>query len=366
MCLCALFVHNSLIRLLYSQLEAAFDEIYDKFVNPGFEEEHQRMRAWEAANAVVQRLKRTLAAKTGEDSSSAGAMAPTTPRLIAGEGFESLRNELKIASKKADDLTNPEAPQLVDQSGLWNSRDSWTSGMTLGVPTVATCLRCMGAFSLPGSGEEHIIYCDHCDAEFHLACACPPLREIPEGDWFCGHCVEKPPSSDEEEDSDQNVDQNETHEVIEASTQNSSKPSDVAVWHQAQAANDASICHPAFFTPPGQPELRRVAPELSCSPLHSFLQKPAVPHAVAIGVFEDAALSPVLAGYVRLGLLFLKVQNNVLFALFQCAEFVNLQLWHSNSGTTLLGSLILFVSHINGLTFWPMQRLAEGWSVLWH
>lgn len=262
------------------------------------------MQAWEAANDVVQGLKRTLAAKTGTDSSSAGALPPTTPRLIAGEGFESLRNELRIASKKADALTNPEPPQLVDQSGLWNSRDSWTSGMTLGVPAGATCLRCMGAFSLPGSSEEHIIYCDHCDAEFHLACACPPLRDIPEGDWFCGFCVEKPPSSDEEDEDDGDdgsAERNGARENAGASMKKDSQPpADVAaVWHRAQAAKDPSVCHPAFFTPPGQPELRRVAPELSCSPLHSFLQKPAVPHAVAIGLFEDAALSPVLAGYVR-------------------------------------------------------------------
>jgi hypothetical protein len=36
-----------------------------------------------------------------------------------------------------------------------------------------------------------IICCDGCPLSFHLLCAEPPLKAVPEGDWFCRACESK-------------------------------------------------------------------------------------------------------------------------------------------------------------------------------
>jgi len=33
-----------------------------------------------------------------------------------------------------------------------------------------------------------LIACDTCEAHYHLGCAFPPLKEIPDGTWQCGNC----------------------------------------------------------------------------------------------------------------------------------------------------------------------------------
>ena len=37
---------------------------------------------------------------------------------------------------------------------------------------------------------ELIVLCDGCDEEFHIGCLSPPLKAVPEGDWFCNNCME--------------------------------------------------------------------------------------------------------------------------------------------------------------------------------
>eukprot|EP00536_Pseudo-nitzschia_multiseries_P014867 jgi/Psemu1/262493/estExt_Genewise1Plus.C_7780015 len=50
--------------------------------------------------------------------------------------------------------------------------------------------KCWGAAycSVCDDGGE-LIVCDDCNSCFHLACANPPLREVPVGQWFCHVCV---------------------------------------------------------------------------------------------------------------------------------------------------------------------------------
>ena len=47
----------------------------------------------------------------------------------------------------------------------------------------ALCEMCGG-----GDAEERILLCDACDAGCHTWCCAPPLRAVPEGDWFCPAC----------------------------------------------------------------------------------------------------------------------------------------------------------------------------------
>lgn len=38
-------------------------------------------------------------------------------------------------------------------------------------------------------GDEFMLLCDGCDHGYHTYCLKPPLKEVPEGDWFCYDCM---------------------------------------------------------------------------------------------------------------------------------------------------------------------------------
>src|SRR4051812_8522159 len=38
-------------------------------------------------------------------------------------------------------------------------------------------------------GGGMLLCCDSCNRAFHLDCLSPPLKEVPEGNWCCEHCV---------------------------------------------------------------------------------------------------------------------------------------------------------------------------------
>jgi hypothetical protein len=46
---------------------------------------------------------------------------------------------------------------------------------------VEGCLKC-------GHDDDHanLLLCEGCNDEYHTYCLQPPLRAVPEGDWFCG------------------------------------------------------------------------------------------------------------------------------------------------------------------------------------
>lgn len=42
-----------------------------------------------------------------------------------------------------------------------------------------------------GSNEENMLLCDRCDLGYHMNCLDPPLKALPEGNWFCANCKDK-------------------------------------------------------------------------------------------------------------------------------------------------------------------------------
>lgn len=36
--------------------------------------------------------------------------------------------------------------------------------------------------------DEKMLLCDRCDAGYHIFCLKPPLKTIPQDDWFCARC----------------------------------------------------------------------------------------------------------------------------------------------------------------------------------
>ena len=43
----------------------------------------------------------------------------------------------------------------------------------------------------PDDREDELLFCDGCDAAYHLSCLTPALDSIPEEDWFCPHCARR-------------------------------------------------------------------------------------------------------------------------------------------------------------------------------
>ncbi|KAI8342124.1 regulator of chromosome condensation 1/beta-lactamase-inhibitor protein II [Chlamydoabsidia padenii] len=50
-------------------------------------------------------------------------------------------------------------------------------------PTEDGCVKCHKE-----DNEEQLLLCDKCDAPIHTYCAIPPLKEIPDGEWYCDTC----------------------------------------------------------------------------------------------------------------------------------------------------------------------------------
>jgi len=48
-----------------------------------------------------------------------------------------------------------------------------------------TCVGCGGDYGDP-------LACDKCDSQWHLECLNPPLKAVPDGEWFCPDCVDDP------------------------------------------------------------------------------------------------------------------------------------------------------------------------------
>eukprot|EP00959_Pyramimonas_sp_CCMP1952_P314569 6584810-Pyramimonas_sp.AAC.1 len=36
---------------------------------------------------------------------------------------------------------------------------------------------------------QTMLLCDICDRGWHMRCVRPPLRAVPQGEWFCPRCV---------------------------------------------------------------------------------------------------------------------------------------------------------------------------------
>jgi len=51
-------------------------------------------------------------------------------------------------------------------------------------PWEASCRGC-----LKDGDDDHLILCDHCDAQHHIFCLKPPLAAVPEDNWVCHRCT---------------------------------------------------------------------------------------------------------------------------------------------------------------------------------
>jgi len=67
---------------------------------------------------------------------------------------------------------NPEAQSFSTQAEMGKSASK-----------SSTCQMCNSAYK-----TDDLLLCDGCDLLFHLCCLNPPIRRVPDGDWFCEKC----------------------------------------------------------------------------------------------------------------------------------------------------------------------------------
>ncbi|TFY60833.1 hypothetical protein EVG20_g7279, partial [Dentipellis fragilis] len=58
----------------------------------------------------------------------------------------------------------------------------------LDLETSDTCVRC----NRETSDDDAPLECEKCDTPYHLGCLDPPLKAVPDGEWFCPACTRSP------------------------------------------------------------------------------------------------------------------------------------------------------------------------------
>ena len=53
------------------------------------------------------------------------------------------------------------------------------------------CLLLEKLIILFAGDAEKMLLCDGCDRGFHMYCLNPPVKKVPEGDWYCADCRPK-------------------------------------------------------------------------------------------------------------------------------------------------------------------------------
>ncbi|GLD91693.1 hypothetical protein PINS_up000226 [Pythium insidiosum] len=62
-------------------------------------------------------------------------------------------------------------------------RDEGEDCYDLWLPWQTGCSICRS-----NADSDHLLLCDRCDGEIHMACSTPEITELPEGEWFCSYC----------------------------------------------------------------------------------------------------------------------------------------------------------------------------------
>ncbi len=108
-----------------------------------------------------------------EESSRVGRRKPhalTAARALAAPvdaGGDKVLEQIDAVAEKAG------VPLVERHVKLLLAREPWSDG----------CQYCR-----MDVGHENTLVCDGCDREYHIGCMNPPIRVVPEGDWYCTQC----------------------------------------------------------------------------------------------------------------------------------------------------------------------------------
>ncbi|KAJ1894583.1 hypothetical protein LPJ66_005101 [Kickxella alabastrina] len=112
-------------------------------------------------------------AKTLNTTAGGESVAEKAAEMVVDKTDETT----KVTAEPA--ASNNEVPVELECDQCDNSLDS-------------KCRKC-GCFTCGGKDDEaHTLACDECGYYYHMRCLAVPLKEVPEGDWYCDLCRNDP------------------------------------------------------------------------------------------------------------------------------------------------------------------------------
>lgn len=113
------------------------------------------------------------------------------------EETRAIRQSYCEICRKALEKNNPDAEELVSCAVCFHAAHpsclGFTAQMVKAVKTYdwqciecKTCLKCGTA-----ENDDKLLFCDECDRGYHLYCLEPPITDAPEGQWYCGKCIDR-------------------------------------------------------------------------------------------------------------------------------------------------------------------------------
>ena len=106
------------------------------------------------------------------------AAASRPPATGAGPAHKKNKPGFTSPAPTRDQINPPPPPSLMNRS-LVDRQKLLVDGPS------DKCQHCNAA-----DHEDQMLLCDGCSSGFHIYCLDPPLKEIPEGDWYCQKCIQ--------------------------------------------------------------------------------------------------------------------------------------------------------------------------------
>lgn len=216
-------VVNPAVKELALELLKVEQGIERKYLNPplGEDEETKRQRQKEAAAAAINEFNDMMKTTEHKDKQR----KEKKKKEVEEDGAEDNGNEKTKGDDEDDNVSSSsssEAEPVKQKTCLERWEESLLACTNLSQVFVhlntldqsvawsksvlnARCRLCKRK-----SDAEHMLLCDGCDRGHHMYCLKPPIKEVPEGQWFCPDCRpkesrrterrKKPVAKDEEED----------------------------------------------------------------------------------------------------------------------------------------------------------------------
>ncbi|KAL9952948.1 hypothetical protein ACROYT_G040281 [Oculina patagonica] len=257
---------NPAVKELALELLKVEQGIEKKYLNPplGEDEETKRQKQKEAAAAAVSEFNEMMKAaekqkkkdKRKKETATDGE-EPKENEEKEGEGEEKEDKDDSSSSSSDDEpvkhktclerweeslLVCTNLSQVFVHLNTLDQSIAWSKSVLN-----ARCRLCKRK-----GDAEHMLLCDACDRGHHMYCLKPPIKEIPEGQWFCADCRPKETrrserrrkpeakEEDEEEDERKSAEEEEESEEEEASEEEEDDDSESDSEEEESEPSDGS------------------------------------------------------------------------------------------------------------------------------
>ncbi|KAK2567493.1 Bromodomain adjacent to zinc finger domain protein 1A [Acropora cervicornis] len=230
---------NPAVKELALELLKVEEGIERKYLNPplGEDEETKRQKQKEAAHAARNEFNEMMKAAENREKQK-------KDKKKENDGAESKDGGETKTNEQADHNSSSSSTSCGDPGRQKTSLERWEESLltctnlsqvfvhlnTLdqSVAWSKSVLNARCRLCKRKGDAEHMLLCDGCDRGHHMYCLKPPIKEVPEGHWFCSDCRPKEtrrgerrkrPAAKDEEDDDEHTNGSEegSNSVAEAS-----------------------------------------------------------------------------------------------------------------------------------------------------